>query len=622
MNAPEKLEVTSMDLTEEQRTKLGELFPEVLIEGKTIDFDRLKLTLGAAIDVGKERYGMNWPGKAECFRTIQAPSLGTLLPCPEESVNFDSSENLLIEGDNLEVLKLLQKSYLNKIKVIYIDPPYNTGHDFIYPDNYSETLETYLRYTGQIDLEGRKFSTTPETDGRFHSKWLNMMYPRLFLARNLLADDGLIFISIDDKEVDNLVKICDEIFGEDNFVELVAWKNKYGAGAKTKGFITLHEYIVCYSKSDISNIEAPLSSEEIKSYNKKDAKFATRGGYVTQPLATTSLDERPNLRYAINHNGKEIWPEKQWVWAEERTLRAQANDEIVVAEKNGKFSVRFKQYLRNEQGVIRKGKPLSLLNGPFTQEGTEEIQQLFGSAIFDFPKPSALIKYLLSFTVNEKEDKEAIVLDFFAGSGTTGHAVLELNKEDTGNRKFILVQLPAPTERTDFLTISEITKERVRRVIDKLNNEEAVKLRLEGTNEQDRGFRLFKLAESNFKPWDAVASKSTEELTTQLALHVDHLREGREADDLLYEILLKSGFSLSTPVESLKLEGEGIYSVADGALLICLSRKLTLELIRGIARLKPERVVCLDEGFSGNDQLKANAVQIFKTKGITSFKTI
>lgn len=239
--------------------------------------------LGESVDVGKERYGMVWPGKADCFKTIQQPSLGTLRPCPEESVNFDTTENLIIEGDNLEVLKLLQKSYLSKVNMIYIDPPYNAGNDFIYPDDYAGSLQTYLEYTGQTDAEGHRFGTNSDADGRFHSKWLNMLYPRLYLARNLLKDDGLVFISIDGNEVDNLLKLCDEIFGEDNFVELITWKNKYGAGAKTKGFITLHEYIACYSKTEIFNIEAPLSEDEIKNYNKKDAKYPSVVAILLNP---------------------------------------------------------------------------------------------------------------------------------------------------------------------------------------------------------------------------------------------------------------------------------------------------------------------------------------------------
>ncbi|CUQ65505.1 site-specific DNA-methyltransferase [Candidatus Nitrospira inopinata] len=629
---PDKLDLRSHDIAEDKRQELLRLFPEIRTEGGKIDFDRLKLALGESVDVGKERYGMTWPGKAECFKTIQMPSLGTLRPCLEESVNFDTTENLIIEGDNLEVLKLLQKSYLGKVKMIYIDPPYNTGNDFIYPDNYTESLQTYLEYTGQVDAQGKKFSTNTETDGRFHSKWLNMMYPRLYLARNLLREDGLVFISIDDTEVDNLKKLANEIFGEENFVEQLVWKNKYNSGALTKGFSNVHEYIVCYSKMPVENILAPLSEEAIAEYKGKDVKFPVRGGYVTQPLATGSKDPRPNLRFPITWKGQEIWPDKQWLWSKERVDAALANDEIVVNETDGKLNVRVKQYLRDERGQMRKTKPLSLLIGPYNQEGSKEVDGLLGKDVFDFPKPSALIQFLLSISVNDGSNSEDIILDYMAGSGTTAHAVLDLNKQDGGNRKFILVQLPEPTGRQDYPTIADICKERVRRVIKSLNDEDAGKLDLEGAKPQDRGFKVFKLAESNFTPWEAEAPKDAETLARQLDLHVDHIREGRAELDLLYEILLKSGFPLTTPVQKLTLplttalsqeeRGKTVYSVAGGALFICLERDLTLDLIRAMADKKPERVVCLDAGFAGNDQLKANAVQIFKTKGVTSFKTV
>lgn len=625
---PEKLDLRSHDIAEDKRQALLRLFPEIRTEGGNLDFERLKLALGESVDVGKERYGMTWPGKADCFKTIQMPSLATLRPCSEESVNFDQTENLIIEGDNLEVLKLLQKSYLGKIKMIYIDPPYNTGNDFIYPDNYSESLETYLEYTGQVDAEGKKFSTNAETDGRFHSKWLNMMYPRLYLARNLLREDGLVFISIDDTEVDNLKKLANEIFGEENFVEQLVWKNKYNSGALTKGFSNVHEYIVCYSKMPVENVLAPLSEEAIAEYKGKDAKFPVRGGYVTQPLATGSKDPRPNLRFPITWKGQEIWPDKQWLWSKERVDAALANDEIVVNETDGKLNVRVKQYLRDERGQMRKTKPLSLLIGPYNQEGSKEVDGLLGKDVFDFPKPSALIQFLLSISVNDGSNSEDIILDYMAGSGTTAQAVLDLNKQDGGNRKFILVQLPercsqdSPAYKAGFKTIADICKERVRRVIQKANNEDAEKLDLEQAKKQDRGFRVYKLSESNFKPWNAESPQEVGALEKQLDLHVDHIRENRTADDLLYELLLKSGYPLTAPVEVLQLAGKQVHSVSGGLFFVCLERELTLELIRAMADKKPERVVCLDEGFAGNDQLKANAVQIFKTKGVTSFKTV
>jgi adenine-specific DNA-methyltransferase len=622
---PEHLDLKSEDIVVDKVQKLLDLFPEAGTEGGRVDFDRLKLALGEAVDVGKERYGMNWPGKAECFRTIQLPSLGTLLPCPEESVNFDTTQNLIIEGDNLEVLKLLQKSYLGKVKMIYIDPPYNTGNDFIYPDNYAESLQTYLEYTGQVDAEGKKFNTNTEADGRFHSKWMNMMYPRLYLARNLLRDDGVLLVSIDDGEVSNLRVMCDELFGEDNFVATIVLKNKAGAGAKPRGFIPVHEYILCYfrDRASMLGISLPMTPEQAGLFNKRDENYAVRGPYGTWALATTSMADRPNLRYPILHDGEEIWPEKQWLWSRERVQEAQERDELVFNRKSdGSWSVRFKRYLNDESGVENLSTPTTLWDGPYTHEGTRDIDALFADRVFTFPKPVSLLQKILSLRFDTTDRaSEDIILDFFAGSGTTAHAVLELNEQDGGDRRFILVQLPEPTDSEEYPTIAEITKERVRRVIKKLNDGEMGKLAM-GSERMDRGFRVFKLEESNFKPWKADMTHDQVELESQLELHIDHILAGRSPQDLLFEVLLKSGFRLDTAIETLDVAGTPVYSVAGGALLICLERTLTLGMIRAIAQLKPERVVCLDEGFAGNDQLKANAVQIFKTQGVTTFRTV
>jgi adenine-specific DNA-methyltransferase len=527
------------------------------------------------------------------------------------------------------VLKLLQKSYFGKVKMIYIDPPYNTGNDFIYPDDYTESLDTYLRYTGQIDSEGRKFSTNTEADGRFHSKWLNMMYPRLFLARNLLCEDGLIFISIDDTEVDDLKKVVNEIFGEEHFVEQIVWKNKYNSGALTKGFSNVHEYILCYSKGDIFNIQAPLSDEARAEYRGKDSKFSIRGPYVTQPLATGSKDLRPNLRFPIPWQGTEIWPDKQWLWSKERVEAALANDDIVVNETDGKLNVRVKQYLRDEHGQIRKTKPLSLMVGPYNQEGSKEIDDLLGKDIFDFPKPSALVAFLLSITVDEPTTVGGIILDFTAGSGTTAQAVFDLNRQDGGARQFILVQLPEPCDpesaafKAGYKNVAEICKERIRRVIKKMNEEDAGKLELKDGPKQDGGFKVFKLQTSNFTAWDPEVPKEPEVLAKQLEMHVQHIASGRSEEDILFEILLKSGYALAAPIQKLELAGKVVHSIDSGLLVICLDHSLSNEVTREIAGLQPtpERVVLLDEGFAGNDQLKTNAVQTMKAKGIV-FRTV
>jgi adenine-specific DNA-methyltransferase len=633
---PEKLDLRSHDIAEDKRQELLRLFPEIRTEGGKVDVERLKLALGESVDVGKERYGMTWPGKADCFKTIQMPSLATLRPCPEESINFETTENLIIEGDNLEVLKLLQKSYLGKVKMIYIDPPYNTGNDFIYPDNYSESLQTYLEYTGQVDAEGKKFSTNAETDGRFHSKWLNMIYPRLYLARNLLRDDGLVFISIDDTEVDNLRRICSEVFGEENFLATFVRRRRMATGMRDTPISPDHEYVIAFAKQ--------LDSTRLYGFARNAGDFPlydAKGRFRSTDLTVGMTREmRPNQYYAIRNptTGADFWPPEERVWRfEPATMQKHIVDDNIIwpdavdgaRMTRPRFKTRFDPgdgktnpvstwiNLKSQNGT-EDDIEITCLDAGMNQEATKELRELLGEQVLDYPKPTSMIKGLLAVTTRNDD----VVLDFFAGSGTTAHAVLDLNKKDGGNRKFILIQLPEPTGRKDYPTIADITKERVRRVIKKLNEEGSDKLDLEGSKSQDRGFKVFKLAESNLKPWNAEAPQEVGSLEKQLDLHVDHIREGRTADDLLHELLLKSGYPLTAPVEVLQLAGKQVHSVAGGLFFVCLEQELTLELIRAMAEKKPERVVCLDEGFAGNDQLKANAVQIFKTKGVTSFKTV
>ncbi|MDD2353507.1 MAG: site-specific DNA-methyltransferase, partial [Atribacterota bacterium] len=594
--------------------KLRQLFPEVFTEDG-IDFDRLKQTLGESIDTEKERYSMTWPGKSEAFQLIQNPSIGTLKPARDESVNFDNSENLFIEGDNLEVLKLLQKSYYGKIKMIYIDPPYNTGNDFIYPDDFKENLSTYLQYTGQVDAEGRKFSTNTDTEGRFHSKWLNMMYPRLFLAKNLLRDDGVIFISIDDNEVCNLRKICDEIFGEENFVAVLLKKSKIGGGSDTKYIIKEHEYIICYSKniSRLPEMFVKHDREYLKRYKEEDEN----GKYFWDTFA------RPGLKNPINYDivapdGSVI--NGDWIRSKNRFERDLEKGEIRFVKKNGgDWSVQFKQRL-NIEG--RKPRSLSSDFGG-TIEGKNEIRELLkNERIFLYPKSSKLLKYL----INIINDKDAFILDFFAGSATTAHAVLDLNKEDGGNRKFIMVQLPEKCDeksesyKAGFKTIADIGKERIRRVIAKIKQENSQSL---FKNQLDLGFKSFKLDSSNFKIWNTEGiSPEQEALEKQLELHINHINPDSSQEDILFEILLKAGYQLSDKVKKIELAGKNVYSVNEGAMLICLEKELTKEVIKAMAERKPGRVICLDQGFANNDQLKTNAVQIMKSKGIDDFRTV
>lgn len=636
---PEKLDLKSMDLAAEKQTELLRLFPEIRTEGGKIDFDRLKLALGETVDVGRERYGLTWPGKADCFKTIQAPSLGTLRPAMKESVNFDTTENLIIEGDNLEVLKLLQKSYLGKVKMIYIDPPYNTGKDFIYPDNFGENLQTYLEFTGQVDAEGRKFSSNTETDGRFHSKWINMMYPRLYLAKNLLANDGVLFVSIDDGELNNSLRVLDEVFGEERRLGCVTVVSNLKGRSDDKYFATAHNYLVAYGGEEFKTFGVPIPEDYLDDYPEIDEagkRYRLQG--LRKRGAGARRVDRPNMYFPLyvdpiskglsvvrdETHSAEILPklsdgeDGRWRWGKDTV--ADRIDELVGGQvgPDQRWDAFQIDYAETDEGTKRI-KPKSFWSAPeFANEaGNRELKRLMGKTGFDTAKPTGLLRYCLEQAL----PKEGIVLDFFAGSGTTAHAVLELNNEDQGNRRFILVQLPEPTGRTDFISISDITKERVRKVVKKLDDEDLGLLDFNSST-QDRGFRVFKLAESNFMGWDGDASTDAEALGKQLDLSIDHVRQGRSDDDLFYELLLKSGFPLTTPVEKLNLAGKIVYSIGGGVFLICLERELTTEAIKAMADMKPSRVVCLDDGFRGNDQLKSNAVLTFKAKGVAKFQTV
>ena len=702
----QKQELTSMNITEEQLQKLKQLFPEAFTEGNKIDWNKLRLTLGENIDVGKERFGMNWAGKADCFKTIQEPSIATLIPVPEESLNFKGekylenplapltggtqenqnnpinhgSDNLFIEGDNLEVLKLLQKSYLGKIKMIYIDPPYNTGNDFIYPDNYTENLDTYLEYTGQIDGEGRKFSTNTDTDGRFHSKWMNMMYPRLFLARNLLREDGVIFISIDDNEVHNLRALCNEIFGEENFVNQFVWKKNSSGKTVSKQFPTNIEYVLMYSKQTselkFNVVYKPLAESTIKMYSKDDADG--RGKYRLYPMQKTG-SPGPETTYDYIDNTGKIWtcPEKGWRMIQSK-MKILENDNRLVLQ-NSTISEKAYWNERENEGQAADTLWDDLDEGNI---GTGEVRKLFNAYYFDYPKPTDLINRMISIG----STKNDIILDFFAGSCTTAHAVMELNKEDGGNRKFICVQLPEPTDenseayKAGYKTIAEISKERIRRVSARLNplapltggTKPPNPLKGEltpnplkggyksqssssplsgdlGVEEQeslfpetppvkgaggfsetssksaegfDLGFNVFKLAKSNFKIWDQNIEKTEQAMQLAIEEHEKHISPEATQEAILYELLLKSGFELTVPVEKLNLQGKTVYSIEEGIMLICLEKELTHELIKAIAEKQPSRVICLDEGFQNNDSLKTNAVLIMQSKGVENFRTV
>ena len=619
-------ETRSADVVAENIEHLKALFPEAFTEGPAgqagkIDFEVLRQLLGGAVDERQEKYGLNWHGKHRARQLALTPSTGTLRPCPAESVAWDTTQNLMIEGDNLEVLKLLQKSYAGKVKLIYIDPPYNTGKDFVYRDDYRDNVQNYLKLTGQIDGRNRKLSSNTEASGRFHTDWLNMMYPRLKLARNLLLDDGLIFVSCDDNEVSNLRHLLDEILGEENFVSQIVWKKSYGGGAKTKHVVALHEYTLCFAKikDTIARLELPPNPETQKYYKFRDSKFGVRGPYRLQPLATTSNDERSNLRYAISHEGEEIWPEKQWQWERTRTMAALDNDEIVITKKKGCWSVNYKQYLKDEGGIERSAKPFSILDGPYTQIGTAEIARLFGdSKVFPFPKPSAVISHFIQYA---HPSKDFIVLDFFAGSGSTFEAILRLNKEDSGRRRFISVQIPEPTEHDDFATIAEITKERVRKIGKELELEDSF---VAG----DLGFRVFKLDTSNIRAWEP----DRDNLEDSLIDSIDHVKADRSEQDVLYELLLKLGLDLCVPIQTRTIAGKRVRSIGAGTLIACLDEKiaraeaepLALGIADWHAQLEPDgdaTVIFRDSAFA-DDVAKTNLAAILQQRGLSNVRSL
>lgn len=640
MNTIDHNEMKDSQTPQQERLDiLKHLMPEVFDEGK-IDFEKLKATLGENINFSNERYILNWAGKSDAFRIMQQPSTATLIPCKEESVDFDTAQNIFIEGENMEVLKVLQKSYFGRVKMIYIDPPYNTGNDsFIYPDKFSESKEEYLKRVGDKDAEGYMtcegmFRKNSKENGQYHSNWLNMMMPRLYLAKNLLREDGVIFISIDDNEVHNLRLLMNEIFGEENFVAQVIWKNKFGSGALTTGFIGVHEYVLVYSKESLTNITRKLTDKEREIYNKtRDSKFATRGGYVTQPLAVTTFGDRPNLRYPIYYNGIEIWPNKQWVWEKKKMMAAIENDEVVFnLQKDGSYNLRSKKYLIDENGNERRGKPTTFYTDVYTQNGTEEIRNLFGALLFDYSKPVELVKYFLSLEVNDQSSKDSIILDFFSGSGTTAQAVMQLNKEDGGNRHFICVQLPELCDpekeayKAGYSTIAEVSKERIRRAGNKLRAEveaekakKASELSFDDAEEitmPDFGFKVFKLSDSNFKQWREIHGSDQDQWKQQTIDFLNPVAENSSTENMVYELMLKNGKSLNSAIEHVN----SCYNINNGELVLLLE-SINQETIDFVMSLSPQKVIALDNLFAGNDQLKTNTALQFRDAGIT-FKTI
>jgi len=672
-NTPERMPLTSLDVTEALLAQLRDAAPQIFSEGR-VDFAKLQAALGEHVETNPKRYGLTWAGKRDAFRNVQVPSVATLRPMPAESVNWDSSENLIIEGDNFEVLKLLQKPYHAKVKMIYIDPPYNTGNEFIYPDNFREGLDEYLRYTGQFGEDGTATSTNKDTSGRYHSNWLNMMYPRLFLARNLLKEDGVIFVSIDDHEVHNLRLLMDEVFGEENFFAQIPWQSRTSVQNDTD-FSEQHEYVVAYARVrrvenkrlKESNAKEWFEMQSFAAYPKPldEKRFENpdndlRGKWKADPFDAPNV--RENLTYAIINpkTGEEHWPPTGRHWRTEKTKFDELLvDGRIIFGKTGDSRPQLKVFY--EEKKLFGEVPTSWFDGSSygtATNGTQELQAFFdGLSPFTFPKPTSLIEALARLAIKSDD----LVLDFFAGSGTTAHAVLDLNQEDGGNRKFILVQLPEKTDNPQYPTIAHITRERVRRVIAKQSQNQIppsppfakggiktagglfaepmpneVNPPLQKGGRGDLGFRAFKLDSSNFKIWRSdKAPQSAEQLAEQLSLYADNVLTERGDQDRLYELILKCGMPLSARVEEVSLpvrpepvEGRAstssartAFSIADGNLLICLEPHLDRDTLRALFARKPQMVLCLDTSFDGNDALKTNTVLEAQTHGII-FKTV
>lgn len=630
---------SSPNFKTELAKKLQELIPEVIADGK-VDIQKLKELLADDSGDDTERFGLFWPGKKRAMRAAQEPTTATLKPASNESKDWDTTKNLFIEGDNLEVLKVLQRQYHNKIKMIYIDPPYNTGKDFVYPDNFKEGLANYLEFTKQVDEGGRKISTNSDTEGRYHSNWLNMMYPRLKLSRNLLTDDGLVFVSIDDNEQDNLRKVCNEIFGESSFIGQII--NQSNAGGRDYGGIArTHDYILVYSRSSEAIINGlPIDPASLP---KKDAT----GFFEPRELRNRNIKfnnlNRPNLYYPFyvdtnkqldndyfyvslekTKDSIEVFPKESqniktvWRWGMTKASGGiQIGDVVAKLKSDGEYMIVEK--FRKSEKMIRS----ILLGSEYsTETGSEIVKKLFdGKQYFDYPKPVNLIKTLVTIG----SDKNSMILDFFSGSSTTAHAVMQLNAEDCGSRRHIQVQLPEPTDekseayKAGYKNIAQIARERINRAGEKIKHDYADKLTV---REQplDIGYRTYKLADTNFIKWQNAYTTDVTQLQARLDLMRESSNDNASQLDLLTEIILKLGLELTTDVHQITLESLPFYSTAGGSLLLYLDEHITptLDQLRTILEgdHKPVKFVILEDSFKGDDQLKTNLTQICKSNGI------
>lgn len=611
-----KLDGMSMDLEKTNMEKLRSVFPECFSEQK-LDIDKLLSLCGEYIDNDFEKYKFEWKGKSECLRLAQKRSTGTLRPCREESVNFDDTENVYIEGDNLEVLKLLQTAYYNKIKMIYIDPPYNTGNDFVYEDDFADPMARYKEVTQQTT------KSNPETMGRYHTNWLNMMYPRLRLAANLLRDDGVIFISIDEIEMPNLRKVCDEVFGEENHIADFVWHNKRGGGNDSKYVAVEHEYVLMYAKSinELSELFVPYSPDYIKRYKEEDEK----GKYFWDTFKRKSGKQY----YAITCPDGTVLEKDEfgnpisWLRSEARFYEDLKIGEVRIIKVNENWSVQFKQ--RIPEG--KKPRTIFLEDSIFEQQGTtgdgsKEVLGLFTKNLFSNPKPINLIKHLLTFDTKDND----IILDFFSGSATTAHAVMQLNAEDGGNRKFIMVQLPelcdekSEAYKSGYKNICEIGKERIRRAGKKILEEKGDQIAI-GDEEKkplDIGFKVFKLDTSNLKLWDNTPITGDDQIelfTERMNSMIVSIKDDRTDMDVVYEVMLKMGVPLDMPVQYIEINGKIVYIVGEFLLMIALFDNITAEDIESIADYAPAKIICAESSFK-DDSALSNAHYILRDKQI------
>jgi adenine-specific DNA-methyltransferase len=623
----------SLNILQDRLEKLKSDFPEIFTEGK-IDIEKFKATFTDDINFNNERYVLNWAGKSDAFKVLQIPTTATLKPQPEESVNFDTTENIFIEGENLEVLKVLQKSYYGKVKCIIIDPPYNTGNDsFIYPDSFKENKEEYQKRIGEKDEEGylmkegmlRKNS---KDSGHYHSNWLSMMYPRLFLAKNLLREDGVIFVHIDDNEVHNLRMIMNEIFGEENFVAVFPWKKRTAKSDVPFGVSQDYEWILAFTKGTYgAGIDIERKYYQTDDYPNDKWRLSDlttqRSEEERQNSAFTMIDPKTGKEYP--HNPKRVWgvskdtfqsyyDKGKIVFPDDYDFLNITIPAYRVFESEDKAKALKKYGSEDAKKAVSTFLPKEV---GMSEDGNKEIIELFGQKIFSFPKPSSLIQHFLK-SIHESD---YTVLDFFAGSGSTAQAVLSLNKEDGGNRKFILVQLPELCDekseafKAGYKTISEVSRERIRRVISKIQDEQKNKPNIFENKNQDLGFKSFKLSPSNFKIWRG-SEINEENLVQQLDAFTNPVREGSEKDNMLYELMLKAGYLLTDKVEKI----ENLYSIKNGELLIAIE-SINQATVDKMITLRPKKVISLDILFKDNDQLKTNTVLQMKDAGI-DFKTI